>query len=153
MISTPTEKTWQILEALRVKGFHVIIRTKPDQDICAECPDRYMVMLQGFEPFVGDTLDEAVGEMARSRCWMGPRREPRRVRIAEILGDVQQAASERTAPFRADELADELGIFGSAAAQALKKLNWPRSNHKTRIPHPHNDEEEIEVYVYNPKIG
>lgn len=147
------DDAFRLVEALRVRGLHVIVRAIPDVADVETDDGRYSVMIRGYPLFTGPTWIEAFTRLAKSRCWESPAsagNAVRSVKIADILEEVRECATGYTAPFRADELAVELGINPSAAAQALKKLNWPRSSHKTQIT---LNGRELDVYVYLPQVG
>ncbi len=142
----------KLIEALRLRGFHVVVRATADSEDTVTTDGRYSVMLRGFGTFTGSTFVEAMERLKDSRCWEGEPvpGDPVRVKVADILATVEEHASQFTSPFRADEVALELNVYPAAVGQALKKLNWPKSQKKATVT---LNGRELEVFVYLPKIG
>ena len=151
----PSENVWRLIEKLRSEGVSVGIILRPDNDPRPPIAIR----LPGSLEFEGHTFQEVALQLGRSRCWerevelevlppadqSGPRRA---VRIDDILSAVAKVAMQFGRPFRADEVADYLWIHPSAAAGALKKLEWPRLPKKVKME---IEGRVFDVYMYAPK--
>lgn len=146
------EHALKLVEALRLRNHHVIIRAIPDPVDSPSTEGRYSVMLRGHESFVGPTLLDALQLFVASKCWERPVPvgTPTRVKVADIIEQVEETASQYTSPFQADEIATELNVFPAAVGHALKKLNWPKSQQKAAAM---VNGRQVEVYIYLPKIG
>jgi len=159
-VERPSENVWKLIEAFRAEGLAVAVLLRPDD---AEEP-RVTVAIQGHPRHHGDTLAEAVLEIGRSH-YKKPSPPPppppppqtppgpfqgvrKRSRVVDIVDEVERIADSYTRPFRADEIADQMGVFGSAVGHALKRLDWPRDAHKTRAI---IDGRPLDVYLYLPR--
>ena len=149
-----TEQHWDVLEALRARGFMVILRLQPDELDGTEETAHCTVGIRGVASFHGLTMADAMNQLIASRCWNKTHElekdagSPRKSKVADILTEVETLASEYSGMFRADQIAAELGVFPAAVGHALKKLNWPKSQRKSMIL---VNGREVEVYNYLPR--
>jgi hypothetical protein len=149
-----TAHHWEVLEALRARGFMVILRLQPDENDGVEDTPHCTIGIRGLSSFHGHTMVECINQLIASRCWNKTEeleREadaPRRVKVVDIMEQVETLASEYSGKFRADQIAVEMGVFPAAVGHALKKLKWPKSQTKTMIV---VNNREVAVYTYLPR--
>lgn len=149
-----SQNHWDVLEALRGRGFMVIVRLRPAEGDELNPPPHCTIGLRGVASFHGYTMTEAMNQLVASRCWTETHElekkagELRRSKVVDIIDEVKDLASEYSGMFRADQIAAEMGVFPVAVAHALKKLNWPRSQKKSLLV---VNDREVQVINYLPQ--